>query len=144
MKPHGSQRNSLPGVFPVPAGPLRLLVQSAHAVPEWIWLDDQPKNNQTIYVRTSFDLDQKPSSATLYATADNYLTAYVNGKTVLKNDSWRKPENADVTSQLRSGTNVIAIEGKNDGIAAGILAKLTVDEGDEERTLMETNAIGMT
>jgi putative heme-binding domain-containing protein len=111
----------------------------AHAQPEWIWINKQPVDDQTVYFRTTFDLDEKPSSATLHATCDDHMIAYVNGQKVFTNSSWQEPKSTDVTSHLRSGTNVIAVEGKNGGGAAGLVAELTVDKGNKKTTLLATD-----
>ncbi len=112
----------------------------ALAEPEWIWSSATPEKNQTVYFRKTFTVPANISSATLYGACDNELTAYVNGKKVLRNTTWKQAEQKDVTTHLKNGKNVLSVIGRNKASAAGLLMKLTVKrKGGEEKTLLETD-----
>lgn len=68
--------------------------------------------------RLSFELPKAVRSATLYATGEDTASAWVNGKQVLTANQkapwgrlpWRTYASKDVTSELRVGRNLLAIE----------------------------------
>ena len=95
---------------------------------QWIW-SKSPTTNQKLWFRTSFDLDSaEVKSATLYATCDNQMTMWMNGKKVGASDAWETPLKLNVNPFLVKGKNVIAIEGANEGGVAGIVLKLDVTQ----------------
>ncbi len=97
---------------------------SGQSTPQWIWADGQPSSNQTVYFRKEFSLRGRLSGARLYATADNHMAVFVNGKQVVKSDSWETPVFVDIKPQLKGGRNVIAVRAKNDAGPAGLLLQL--------------------
>jgi len=68
--------------------------------------------------RASIHLDKPVNSATLYATAQDTVAAWINGSQVLKaapfppwhQMPWKKFVRADVTSELAQGDNTLALE----------------------------------
>src|SRR5579872_3162184 len=96
-----------------------LLVNSAQAAaptPEWIWHDNhgaKAAENEIRYFRKTFNVDGRVSKAVLTATGDDEIVVYVNGHQVVESTQWEKAARTDVTKQLRSGENLIAIRGKN-------------------------------
>ncbi len=104
--------------------------QTVGSPAQWIWAA-QTRNNQTVYFRKIFTLTKVRTSANLYVTCDDFFTAYVNGHPVAhsspepNNDFvWKQVHRVDVTQFLHSGKNLLAIEGKNAGGAAGLVAML--------------------
>jgi hypothetical protein len=99
---------------------------------DWIWAS-HTSDIQTVLVRKSFTLKKKPQTAYLYVTADNLFTAWINGHLVgstpiSSNDLiWTNNQRFSVSGFLRSGINVIAIQGVNQGGAAGMIAMLKVN-----------------
>ena len=73
---------------------------------------------QQLAYRTTVNLEKPVRHATLYATGQDTVSAWVNGARVLtanpfppyKQMPWKKFVSADVTSKLGSGVNAIAIE----------------------------------
>ena len=57
--------------------------------------------------------DRTIASATLTTTADNQVTAYVNGTQVSTTSDWTKAAQQDVTSVLVPGANVVALAAFN-------------------------------
>lgn len=99
----------------------------------WIW-SERTLDNQTIYARGRFSLARVPRKAVLYVTADNQFVAHVNGKKVGQtptdprdSDLWKKVQAIDITAQLKSGANIIAIQAHNAGVAAGLVVRLETD-----------------
>ena len=112
----------------------------------WIWY---PGGTSTIgapigtrYFRKAISLPEgrRVRKALLFATADDSFTAYVNGRTVGSGHSWAEVKLFDLTTQLRSGTNTLAIAATNspspnvgpDHNPAGLIGLLKVefDQGD--------------
>ena len=96
-------------------------------VAQWIW-SKSPSTNQKLWFRRSFDLDSTPKFATLYATCDNQMAMWINGKKVGVSSAWESPLKLNVAPFLVKGKNVIAIEGTNEGGVAGIVLKLDVKQ----------------
>ncbi len=98
-------------------------------VPDWIWTA-QTLNNQIIYLRHSFRLKTVPRQAELYATADNHLEVFLNGKEITStfhkhNQVWRRARKIAVEAWLHPGDNTIAIRAKNNAAWAGVLVWIT-------------------
>jgi alpha-L-rhamnosidase len=89
--------------------------------------------------RLDFSLDQKPIQATLLITAEDQVTAWVNGEPVLKIPGteaerrfhpWGTFITLDVTHQMKQGKNLLAAQASIDngghGASAGLIALLRV------------------
>lgn len=121
---------------------------AASAAPSWIWFGDKPKNNQVIYFRKEFEIKGfSISAARLYATCDNEMTVYINGREVLKYDRWQDPVFKDVFSFFAteqnpsgSGRHVIAVRGKNIDSAAGLLMRIVFDSPSRQPFAVITDA----
>ena len=95
-----------------------------HAPAEWITSPDakalaaEKGKVQQLAYRATVTLDKPVRHATLYATGQDTVSAWVNGAQVLsanpfppyKQMPWKKFVAADVTDKLGSGANAIAIE----------------------------------
>ena len=95
-----------------------------HAPAEWITSPDakalaaEKGKVQQLAYRATITLDKPVRHATLYATGQDTVSAWVNGAQVLtanpfppyKQMPWKKFVAADVTGKLGSGANAIAIE----------------------------------
>ena len=112
----------------------------------WIWSPPPPgfagaqPDTEVRFFRSAVQLpaDVKPTSAELIVTADNLYTVYLNGGSVGESSNnpnhWNRPRRFDVSSLIRPGRNVVAIEAVNTASGpAGLLAKLVVrvDGGQE-------------
>jgi putative heme-binding domain-containing protein len=114
-----------------------LFAACAHAqtTPEWIWHPNngaKPEDKEVRYFRKTFTLDGPARRASLAVSADNQFTAYVNGTKVGSGDEWKDFPKFDIKANLKPGVNVVAIEAKNDGGVAALLAE--VDYATEEGT----------
>jgi len=98
----------------------------------WIW--NHPEAATTVqderprYFRQAFTLANQPTSATLWVTADNRCTTYINGQKLGTNQPWMTPARYDISGQLVKGNNVIAIQATNQGGPAGLLTSLVIDD----------------
>ncbi len=97
-------------------------------VPFWIWAA-QTRNNQIIYLRHTFRLNSVPRKVELYATADNHLEVFLNGKEITStfhkhNQVWQRARKISVAGWLHPGKNIIAIRAKNATAWAGVLAAM--------------------
>src|SRR6185295_11578860 len=87
--------------------------------------------------RKTFTLEGPASKAVLSAAGDDHVIVFLNGKEVLRNDSWQQADAADVTQAVKAGENVIAARGKNDSSAAGFIGKLEVTlAGPKKQTVV--------
>jgi hypothetical protein len=100
---------------------------------KWIWTSET-KNNQKVFLRKSFSLDRQPAHASLFVTADDYFTVYVNGTELGKTASdpnddsvWAKVHRYDIANLLKPEQNVVAVVGENAGGLAGVLARVQVE-----------------
>jgi putative membrane-bound dehydrogenase-like protein len=109
----------------------------------WVW--DQPhadrtsQGNEPRYLRRVFEVSGKPVKADLWITADNHYVVYVNGKRVGSDGEWSTIEKYDVLKHLVPGKNVLAIEARNDGGPAGVIARLWVRTADNKTILAPTD-----
>lgn len=119
---------------PVMATPLRAftarLTAPQEPVANWIW-DKSDPTAARLHFRRAFDLDAAPASAIITITADNTYVLYVNGakaaeEKIFTPDGWGKAEQYDITSLLRAGRNVIAVQDESHGIG-GLLLQVTAD-----------------
>jgi len=112
---------------------IKKVARKSEPTAQWIWAS-RTSDIQTIYARKTFQLERDPRNAFLYVTADNLFTAWINGhrlgSTPPSTDdlAWTRPQHYSLTPYLHSGKNVLAIEGVNQGGAAGILAMLRANE----------------
>jgi putative heme-binding domain-containing protein len=117
---------------------------TAAAEPQWIWLDKAAgaAAPERVYFRKEFTLDREIASAKLYATGDDGLTVFIDGREAIKHDQWQSPQFKEVGTLLAkvngsaAGKHVIAVEGRNDGRSAGaVLVKLVIEAGRKETTI---------
>ncbi|WP_164981309.1 alpha-L-rhamnosidase [Silvibacterium dinghuense] len=100
--------------------PEHAAVRAAHAA--WVTNPEVANykggDNTRHDLRLSFDLPQAVASATLYATGEDTVAAWVNGRQVLSPSlqppwgrlPWRTYASSDVTGALHSGANLLAVE----------------------------------
>lgn len=76
------------------------------------------------YLRRRFELAGKPEYALLQCGADDSATFYINGRKAAFSPTWERTVSADITKLLKAGTNLIAVEYRNDRGAGGVLADI--------------------
>ncbi|HEY8505719.1 MAG TPA: heme-binding protein, partial [Gemmataceae bacterium] len=110
------------------------------AAPSWIWMGEQPEQDQTVFFRKEFELDGPAAAAKLCGTCDNRMDVFVNGVRVLRGTEWEVPVCADVRDRLKKGKNVIAVRARNEGSAAGLLLRLTGETEGKKTFAVVTDA----
>ncbi|MFO0941898.1 MAG: c-type cytochrome [Pirellulales bacterium] len=111
---------------------------SIEKTPHWIWAG-KSKDDASVALRTVFELKSGIKQAVLIGTADNKCQIAVNGKNAIKGTAWEQLNTADVTSSVKPGKNVIAINATNEGGIAGALAYMVVRYEDGSRTEVATD-----
>ncbi|NOX98734.1 MAG: cytochrome C, partial [Verrucomicrobia bacterium] len=97
--------------------------------PTWVWTQ-RASDGQKLFLRKSFDIPANAKSARVYATCDNKLQLWINGKEVGTSPDWAQPIEKDVTALLKPGKNVIAAQAENAGGTAAFVLKLEVKLAD--------------
>lgn len=109
--------------------------------PNWIWLGDKAGDGQVVHFRKVFKTNRgRITGAKLFASCDNEMTVFINGKKVLESKNWSTPSFADVLQHVKRGQNVIAVRAKNSGSLAGLLAKLVLESSESKPLVISTNA----
>ena len=97
------------------------------ADPRWIWLGTRPNGGQTVSFRKEFVVDGPLTGARLVGSCDNQMAIYVNGERVAEGKTWQTPTFADLTSRIKRGRNVLAVQAKNEGGPAGLLLRISFE-----------------
>ncbi|NLH40417.1 MAG: family 78 glycoside hydrolase catalytic domain [Planctomycetes bacterium] len=90
----------------------------------WIWQAGENGRNAapaaTRYFRKEFTVpaDRELVSAICAVSVDNAFTLFVNGQKAADGNSFKEAACADLAKHLRKGTNVLAIEARNEGDGA--------------------------
>jgi alpha-L-rhamnosidase len=110
----------------------------------WIWHPQERGIDKKVYFRNKFVLPAaaKVQSAKIRMTADNYFTAFFNGKEVGKGNAWGDIYEFDVKKLLKKN-NIIAIEAANKaGDVAGMLFSLKVVFSDGKQMMITPDKKG--
>ena len=97
--------------------------------PQWIWHPNggtAATNAEIRFFRKTFTLDARFKKAVLSVAADNSAEVFVNGALAFDARSSERPTATDVTAQLRSGANVLAVRGANTDGPAGFVLRLEI------------------
>jgi putative heme-binding domain-containing protein len=120
--------------------------KASKAVSQWIWLGDKASRGQTVYFRKDLTLKHRIKGAKLYATCDNQMTIYINGKEVLSSAAWESPIFREVTDLVRSPgkgdepvRNVIAVKAHNTDGPAGLVLRLLLESPKKEAVIVGTD-----
>ena len=110
--------------------------------PEWIWHDNHgapPADDEVRYFRKTFSVDGPVSKAVLQFAGDDHVTVFLNGREVLRSDTWQRADAAEVTREVKPGENVIAVRGKNDSSVAAFIGKLDLTLRDTKHQTVVTD-----
>ncbi len=115
----------------------------AQITPHWIWVG-RPSEGQAACFRKEFSVRGRIWSAKLFATGDDSITVYLDGQQVLESQGWEKPAFKDVTSlfsQAKSNErHVLAVRGRNNKGAAGVLVRLVLENRQREALTVVTDS----
>lgn len=98
----------------------------------WIWKPSVSGTTKHAYFRKKFDIKAyiAITRAQLKITADNEFKLYINGKHIGSHNNWQDVKSYDVTNALKSGSNIIAIDGNGDGGLDALLMGLLIENAD--------------
>jgi hypothetical protein len=114
-----------------------LLLHTASAAPQWIWLSKDGNKNPQVTFRYRFEVPAKVQSAALELTCDNGADALVNGQKVLTNPDWMEATKVDIIKNLKLGAqNEIVVNARNKGGAAALIARLTLKLPNNEKPIV--------
>jgi len=106
----------------------------------WVWTSDRPKKNERAFFRTEFEAPEEILGADLVATADNYARVWVNGHDLGDSWDWGTAASHDVRKLLLpGGSNVIAVEARNQEGIAGVALRLHVTQADGAKRFIVSN-----
>jgi hypothetical protein len=114
---------------PIKGFPERPKPQPSATTAEWIWAPPAAQEEETVFVRRTFDLPGKPSRATVNIAVDNYWTLYVNGKEAQSGEGWAEAARVPIAGFLQKGRNAIGVKARNAGGPAGALLRVTMKVG---------------
>lgn len=107
--------------------------------PRVIWSSTAQDNGDKAWFAREFNVTSAPAKAELVITCDNEFVAYINGKHVAASKTWERPLRVGVTPAVRAGKNLIAVEGKNLGGPAGLVARLVWENKKGQTTQLVTD-----
>ena len=99
---------------------------------KWIW-DTNSFEKQTCRLWKSFEMPGgvKISRATLRITVDNGYRLFLDGREIGRGSDWRTMTTYDITWLLSPGRHVLAVEGFNDRLEAGLIFGLEIELADQ-------------
>ncbi len=124
---------------PAPARPPAVDAWSG-APPHWIWVAAAPGDGETVALERRFDVPRPIARATLRGSADNRVRAFLNGEEAAAHDDWNTAFEADVSTLVRRGENVLVLVARNDGGPAAAWAELVVEDPSGRRVRVVTDA----
>lgn len=110
----------------------------AKPVAKWIWAQESPDGHK-LNLRKSFEIGGDVKVARLYATCDNSMKLFLNGKAVKSSPKWESPIELNVAKSLKPGKNVLAVAGENEGGVAALVLKLVVELADGTKQSIVTD-----
>ncbi len=98
----------------------------------WIWLNEGDQPAKKVYFRKEVN-SGGVAAARLYGTCDDVMKIFIDGKEVIRHDSWQTPISIDISKYLDlddpQKEHVIAVEGENGTGAAALLLKIDFESG---------------
>ena len=99
------------------------------ATPHWIWSAKGERGDEKLDLKRVVKFDQKPKSAKVAVSCDNFYELLINGKKVASGTEWNEPQRVDVSKHLQAGDNEIVAKAGNAGGIAGFLFVLEAKVG---------------
>lgn len=107
---------------------------------QWIWLPGDAEGVAHRYFQRTLALPAVPKACRVRITADNGYTLFVNGREIGQGSAWARVQEYEVTSALKAGENVLAVDARNDGGEGGLIAEILLDEADGKSRRIGTDA----
>lgn len=100
---------------------------------QWIWAAESG-DQQTCRLWRAFDIPEGAvvSRATLHITVDNGYRLLLDGREIGRGSDWRAVTVYDLTWLLQPGHHVLAVEGYNDSLQAGLNCGLKIELIDRD------------
>ena len=116
----------------VPINTSNWMMEATNHLGQWIW-DTNTFDKQTCRFWKSFEVPAgaKISQATLRITVDNGYTLFLDGQEIGRGSDWRTVTEYDVTWLLNPGRHILAVEGFNDRLEAGLIFGLEIQLADQ-------------
>lgn len=92
------------------------------------------------YFHRQFTLADVPRACRIRITCDNGYALFVNGREIGRGDSWMRIQEYDAKSALQSGTNVIAVDARNEGGQGALVAEIWLQQADGSVARIGTDA----
>lgn len=108
----------------------------------WIWKSATPSDNEKVFFRREFELPPEVVSASVTVACDDWNRLLVNGRELGMAGDWQNSRTYDVLPVLKpEGRNVIAVEGRNIGGAAGMALRFraTLKDGKKLHVVSDAN-----
>jgi WD40 repeat protein len=120
----------------------------------WIWYPESGPSSPphapagTRYFRHSFEVPglrglEGQRQARVWMAGDDQFVLHVNGKRVRLSEPWQSLlqscESIDISTYLKSGTNVLAVEATNRQGLAGVIAMLRIESDDAQATVITSD-----
>lgn len=130
-------------------------VQAANPLPEWIWHNYQkgdplPQGLETVYLRRNFSISSQLAGAELRICGDDMATVFLNGKQIViarqraTNTVHYAATRVDISSDIKTGDNLIGIIGRNSGGPFGVIARLEFNYGYNKKETLLTDTSWLT
>ncbi|MEE3373354.1 MAG: HEAT repeat domain-containing protein [Planctomycetota bacterium] len=107
--------------------------------PRVIWSSTAQRKDDAAWFAREFNLPRGVRRGELIITCDNEFIAYVNGNRVATSSDWTKPLRVALDDVLQPGSNVVAIEARNQGGPAGLIASIEWTLPSGQRAGIATN-----
>ncbi len=106
----------------------------------WIWWPGETEGVASRYFHRQFTLADVPRACRIRITCDNGYALFVNGREIGRGDSWMRIQEYDAKSALQSGTNVIAVDARNEGGQGALVAEIWLQQADGSVARIGTDA----
>ena len=99
----------------------------------WIWQSAEPGESEKVFFRREFQLPPDIAAASVTIVCDNWHHLFINGVDLGMGADWSEPASHDVLAHVKPGKNLIAIEGRNEGGAAGMALRFSATLKDGKK-----------
>jgi signal transduction histidine kinase len=115
-----------------PAPATNWVAEATSHLGEWVW-DSKTFDKQTCRLWNEFEIPRGTtvSSAIIHITVDNGYRLFLDGREIGRGSDWRSITVYDVKWLLSPGKHVLAVEGFNDRLAAGLIFGLDISLVDQ-------------
>ena len=111
--------------------PAASILDPTNRVGSWIW-DAKAYDRQTCRLWKSFVIPKSTvTKAALRITGDNGYRLFLDGREIGRGSDWRTLSEYDITWLLNPGLHILAVEGFNDRLEAGVVCGMRIELLDQ-------------